>query len=142
MKTIIENGIELYEVRPGVYESGPKGNLTYRKVFPGEIIKARRQDLKMTQQELADLIGVNIGTISRYESGNIETITYERRQQIAAALDCTIDYLYAYTDNPHESLQSPKHDAQTERIMAYFNRLAPDQKAAVEAIMKSMVQEE
>lgn len=142
MKTIIENGIELYEVRPGVYESDPKGNITYRKVFPGEIIKARRQDLKMTQQELADRIGVNIGTISRYESGNIETIAYERRQQIASALDCTIDYLDAYTDNPHETLQFPKHDAQSERILAYFNRLAPDQKAAVEAIMKSMVQEE
>ena len=96
----------------------------------------------MSQQELADRIGVNIGTISRYESGHIETISWERKQQFAAALNCTTDYLDAFTDDPYESLQHPTYDGQTERAMALFRRLAPNQKAAVEAIMKSMVQEE
>lgn len=141
MKQIIVNGTILYEVRPGVYESAGPG-VILREHNTGEIIKARRQELKMTQQNLADKIGVNIGTISRYESGKIETMTYERESQFAEALDCTIDYLDAFVDDPHESLRSPEFDGQTKRIIAYFSRLSPDQKAAVEAIMKSMVQEE
>lgn len=141
MKEIIKEGLVLREVRPGVYE-GTDNGVTYRELYPGEIIKGRRQELKMTQQELADRIGVNIGTISRYESGYIENISLERKQQFAVALNCTVDYLDALTDNPLEALERAEYDEQTERAVRLFRRLAPDQKAAVEAIMKSMVQEE
>lgn len=141
MKQIIVNGTVLYEVRPGVYESAGPG-VILREHNTGEIIKARRQELKMTQQNLADKMGVNIGTVSRYESGKIESITYEREKQFADALNCTIDYLDAFVDDPHESLRSPEYDGQTKRVIAYFNLLTQEQKAAVEAIMKSMVQEE
>lgn len=139
MKELIRANMVLHQIRPGVYEDESG---TYREWFFGEIVKDRRQQLKMTQQELADRIGVNIGTVSRYESGKIAKPSLERKQQFAKALDCTVDYLDSFTDNPHESLYRPEKDQETERIMALFSRLSPDQKAAVEAIMKTMVLEE
>ena len=51
MKQIIVNGTVLYEVRPGVYESAGPG-VILREHNTGEIIRARRQELKMTQQNL------------------------------------------------------------------------------------------
>ena len=141
MKTIMRNGMVLYEDRPGVYSTHSESGANYIEYYTGEIIKARRNELKLSQQQLADRVGVNIGTISRYESGKIETVSHERLQQLAKALDCTIDYLHARTDDPHESFTT-EYDPQTERVMEYFKRLSPDQKTAVEAIVKTMVQEE
>ncbi len=49
----------------------------------GQVVKLRRQELKIKQQELADLAGVNINTIVAIERGvgnpKIETLlaTYE-----------------------------------------------------------------
>lgn len=49
----------------------------------GQVVKLRRQELKIKQQELADLAGVNINTIVAIEHGvgnpKIETLlaTYE-----------------------------------------------------------------
>ena len=42
MKEIIKEGMVLREVRPGVYE-GTDNGVTYRELYPGEIIKGRRQ---------------------------------------------------------------------------------------------------
>ena len=136
----VKKGMAL--VRPGVYEEKTDSGVTYREYFVGEIIADRRKQLKMSQQELADKVGVNRSTISRYESGTYKKISYKMLGQIAEALDMTEDYMWAITDDPHEALERAGHDEQTERAVRLFRRLAPDQKAAVEAIMKSMVQEE
>ncbi len=137
----MEKKNEMTMVRPGVYEEATGSNLTFREVYVGEIIADRRKQLKMSQQELADKVGVNRSTISRYESGTYKKISYKMLDQIAQVLDMTDDYLWARTDDPHESLQN-EYDDETERAIALFRRLSPDQKAAVETIMKSMVQEE
>ena len=137
MKTIIRNGMELHEIRPGVYECNENG-IEYRYINTGEIIKARRQDLKMSQQELADRIGVNIGTISRYESGKIETVSIERKKMIADALDCTEDYLDALVEDPHESLGSEWSQQEID-LVELFRDLSSDQRAAILTMMKGMV---
>ncbi len=129
--------MELHEIRPGVYECNENG-IEYRYINTGEIIKARRQDLKMSQQELADRIGVNIGTISRYESGKIETVSIERKKMIADALDCTEDYLDALVEDPHESLGSEWSQQEID-LVELFRDLSSDQRAAILTMMKGMV---
>lgn len=46
-----------------------------------EIIKLRRNELKMNQKELAHACGVTVATISRWESGDIKSM---KRQNVAA----------------------------------------------------------
>ena len=38
----------------------------------GTRIRIRREELGLTQQDLADMLGINRNTLSRYENGEIE----------------------------------------------------------------------
>ena len=38
----------------------------------GTRIRIRREELGLTQQDLADMLGINRNTLSRYENGKIE----------------------------------------------------------------------
>lgn len=61
----------------------------------GTNIRKRRYELRLSQQELADLLGYkNRSTIARIESGEND-ITQKKLQKIAAALDTTVEALLA-----------------------------------------------
>ena len=57
-----------------------------------ERIKGRRQELQMTQAQLAADIGADKGTISRIESGQMD-ISVSRLMLISNSLQCTAGYL-------------------------------------------------
>jgi transcriptional regulator with XRE-family HTH domain len=52
-----------------------------------ELIKMRRLELNMTMKELAQKIGVSEGTISRWESGDIENMKRDKIAALARALE-------------------------------------------------------
>ena len=52
-----------------------------------------RKKAGISTSQLAKLVGVNIGTINRYEKGVIKTIPVETLRKIASALNCTYDEL-------------------------------------------------
>ncbi len=58
----------------------------------GELIKSRREELSMTQRDLAKMTGANNATISRIESGDIikpdSSILYELSESLK------LDYLF------------------------------------------------
>lgn len=59
----------------------------------GEVIKKLRKRAKMTQHELAELIGVKQATISLYETGK-RKIDINTAQKIAIALELSLDELF------------------------------------------------
>ena len=54
----------------------------------GAFVKARRESLGMTQEQLAEKIGVRAATVSRYESGDIDVLglSGSRLQQLCDIL--------------------------------------------------------
>jgi transcriptional regulator with XRE-family HTH domain len=52
-----------------------------------ELIKMRRLELNMTMKELAQKVGVSEGTISRWESGDIENMKRDKIAALACALE-------------------------------------------------------
>lgn len=52
-----------------------------------ELIKMRRLELNMTMKELAQKVGVSEGTISRWESGDIENMKRDKIAALARALE-------------------------------------------------------
>ena len=139
MKVMI-HGEEYDVVRPGVYSRNDNG-IELRVWSTGDIIAARRKELRLSQEQLADATGLNRSSISRYESGKAKKIPYEVLKEIAKQLYCTTDYLTAFTDDPNESLDHG-YDDQTLRAMAYYARLSPEQRNAIDLTMKSMLKEE
>ena len=57
----------------------------------GNAIKDRREELRMTQEELAQKSGVSRQTISSLENGKYENVLVGTLASIAKALDTTVD---------------------------------------------------
>ena len=55
----------------------------------GQVIKKRREDKKMSQQELADKAGITQATVSRLEKDSSD-IKLSHLKNIAAALGCSV----------------------------------------------------
>lgn len=64
-------------------------------------IKDRREQVGMTQRQLADAVGVAVPTISMYENGKREP-DGQTMTRIAAVLNCSVDYLLEVKDKPLE----------------------------------------
>lgn len=60
----------------------------------GYRIKEVREELKMTQEELAKKSGVSRGTISALESGSVRTTTTKTLEKLADALNTTVDKIF------------------------------------------------
>jgi len=58
----------------------------------GERIKARRKELKMSMQKVADIAGVAKSYICEIEKGSRPNITIRSLINLAGALDVTIEY--------------------------------------------------
>ncbi|HVS60348.1 MAG TPA: helix-turn-helix transcriptional regulator [Gemmatimonadaceae bacterium] len=58
----------------------------------GEILKRLRQERNLSQQELADLVGVHVRQVSKYEMGT-SLPTLDRIRRMAEVLDVSADEL-------------------------------------------------
>lgn len=113
------------ERRPGVYDIyNSAGDCIETIVNTGEIIKARRKELRMTQQQLADAIGTHKATISRYESGYIDKLPAEALTPIAHALQCSPLFLIGVDPIPGEEELAKMYSEREEIIDAY--EMAPE----------------
>lgn len=106
--------------RSGVYDIyDSNGNCVDTLVNTGEIIKARRKELHMTQQQLADAIGTHKATISRYESGYIDKLPAETLTPIAHALHCSPLFLIGVDPVPGEEELAAYYAEREELLDAY-----------------------
>ena len=69
--------------------------------FIGQNIKTRREDLRMTQEELAKSSGISRQTISALENGKCENALVGTLLSICKALDTTIDNFFCI-DRPND----------------------------------------
>ncbi|MBL1275323.1 MAG: helix-turn-helix transcriptional regulator [Ectothiorhodospiraceae bacterium] len=92
---------------------------------------ALRHDKGLTQQEMADMIGVHVNQIRRYESGATQP-SLEVLKRLAVALSITIDSLVF-----DEAERGPSDDLrlQFERI----NRFDDEEKKIVKALLEGLI---
>lgn len=138
MEKIID-GLIYKQIRPGVYVHYRDGEEKVRAWYTGEIIAARRKELKLTQQQLADAVKLNRSTLSRYESGEYKKIDFKMLEALAEALDTTPEYLSGRVDDPHDVLdaQTPEETKEA-ALLQTFRSLSEDQKDAVIIMVEAM----
>lgn len=56
-------------------------------------MRARRMELGISLQELANRTGLNKSTLQRYETGQIDKLPLERAQAIAGGLETSVEFL-------------------------------------------------
>ena len=71
--------------------------------FKGNRLRAKREAIELTQQELAERIGVRKAQISHYENGKAEP-SAGVLANMAQVLSVTTDYLLGVVDTPNEHL--------------------------------------
>ncbi len=77
-----------------------------------ERIKARRMQLDLSYQDLADKTGISKSTLQRYESGKIKNLPIDKLEILADALDTSPGYLMEW--------QEPKAITNAEEAMTFI----------------------
>lgn len=67
-----------------------------------ERMKARRKELDINAETVAERLGVSPATIYRYEKGDIEKMPLDVLNPLAEVLHTTPAYLMGWTENPYE----------------------------------------
>ena len=87
-------------------------------MFPARL-ESLRKDRKLTQKQIADMLGIARTTYSGYENGTREP-DHEILQKIADFFEVSIDYLLGRTNNPLTEKEmsrlretAPTNDAET-----------------------------
>lgn len=109
----------------------------------GNRIKDRRKELKMSQKDLGNMVGLTAATISRIEDGS-RKLTQENITKFTQALEVSPDWLMGWNDQPQisriqlaqhvlnvlENMQVSveKEDPLLSRLMGYINQMNDSQK--------------
>ena len=70
------------------------------------IIKNRRNELGLTLKDVAKALGVSEGTVSRYESSDIQNMGIDKLVPLAKVLKCSPGYLMGWKDSPSDTVLS------------------------------------
>lgn len=97
----------------------------------GQIIRQRREALKITQAGLADQIGVTFQQVQKYERG-VNRVSAATLLRIAEVLQCHVADLYGDPD--------PKATSISERaVLKLWQQLGDPQRDAVVAMIRAFV---
>ena len=69
-------------------------------------IRELREEMKLTQTQLAQRLSLSKPTISKYEDGSVDMST-ETLSICSRLFDCSVDYILHLTNNRKESLKAP-----------------------------------
>lgn len=87
----------------------------------GERMKARRKELGLTGDQVAERVGISRSTIFRYENGDIEKVPTNTLVPIARVLCTTVGYLMGWEDD--RSPAQGKEGGTEAEAMHYFESL-------------------
>lgn len=94
----------------------------------GERIRARRKELDITADMLAENIGVSRSTIFRWENGFIEKMPIDKLVPIARVLQTTVGYLMGWEKEKEIPVLGAEDGCESE-AMHYFESLPDDRKS-------------
>lgn len=96
--------------------------ITSREI--GEKIKKRRQEIKISQEELADVLGVTYQQVQRYENGT-NRLNVENIQMIADALSAPLSYFFETSQKIPVIAEKEAHYKTTaeNKLIRYFRKI-------------------
>lgn len=101
----------------------------------GERIRNRRNSLRMSADELAEILGKNRATIYRYESNDIENLPVSIIVPLANALRCSPAYLMGWTNSDGQTGNTPQEEA----LLSNYRQLNPDGQKKVDGYVEDLV---
>ncbi len=84
-----------------------------------ERIKARRKEIGLSADDVADALGVSRATVYRYESADIEKLPTSIIEPLAKVLRCSIPYLMGWEEKPATYNDFSLSDIEKEIILKF-----------------------
>ena len=106
------------------------------------IIRDNRLRLQYTKAELAEKVGVNASTITRWESGEVANMTRKNMIKLAAALQISpIDLLGKSDDVPDSAPLTPEItlSKNEEELLVLYKKLDSEDKAEIKGEIRAML---
>jgi len=103
----------------------------------GAAIRKRRKELGLSQEQLAERVGVSYQQIQRYENGG-SMLTVENIQRIAKDLQVPISSFFAIEQNSVAELDAPDTSPDEKTLLRHFRKIATksDRQLAITIIRK------
>ena len=104
----------------------------------GERIRGRRDELGISQIELAEKIGESKQTIYKYESGVITNIPISKLELIAKVLNSSPAYLTGWEEDKKEAAADRNSTMSEEELqmLEQFRKCSPEKRAAIMTLLK------
>lgn len=103
------------------------------------IIRDNRLRLQYTKAELAEKVGVNASTITRWESGEVANMTRKNMIKLAAALQISPIDLLGKSDNVSDSVPEIKLSKNEEELLVLYKKLDFEDKAEIKGEIRGML---
>lgn len=104
--------------------------------FLGSRVSALRKDKKLTQDELAKLVGVTQGAIAQIENNMRKTISAPTLLKLAAALEANPEWILTGKGDP-KAMPQVSQESTTE-LVGLFEGMTEANKAALLAAAKAL----
>lgn len=104
----------------------------------GAAIRQRRMLLSLSQETLAEQIGVTFQQVQKYEKG-ANRVSWSRLLQIAEALKCSIPELMNLTDTDKNDLAGVI-DADTLSVVRSMQATSPEKRATIRRVVAALVE--
>ena len=107
----------------------------------GKRLRALREGVRLTQVNMAEILGVQQSRINRYETGQT-TPAPEIFIKYADYFDVSMDYLFARTDNPQGKLYEyrPKIAAGSDEMKQFIEMCFDPQSPMSEKLKQTLLQ--
>ena len=102
----------------------------YTMSLPQRLIRLRRER-KLTQQEMADIVGLHVNQIRRYEIGSAQP-SLEALKKIAIAMSTSIDLLVFDKED-----RGPDDDFRLQ--FEAISKMPPEEKKIIKALLEGMI---
>lgn len=104
----------------------------------GEILKRLRQEKSLSQQELANLIGVHVRQVSKYEMGT-SMPTLDRIRRMAETLEVSADELVFGATKRRATTNAVKHPVLAERLRTLEQMVSRDELRSVIELLDAFI---
>ena len=103
-----------------------------------DILKNRRLERNMSLKDVADMVGVTISTISRWESGDISNMRRDRIVSYANALAISPSIIMGWEEPPSKTEKSYFKLTESElALIKKYRQLDADGKADIDVLIDS-----
>lgn len=90
----------------------------------GMKIRKRRNELKLTQEQLGEKLGITKSAICKVERDKEQNLTTERVETFAEALDCSVQYLMGWEDSSVTKSDSSIKGEKDATLLIKFHQLS------------------